>query len=117
MSTGWSKEHGLRLDGDAYRQLQEQVLKRGGWRCQNCGNMRGLQCTTSSFEVTLARMPSTTSITLCQSCHGSIHNSKALWAHKIGKGGDRGKLFSYGYEHQQSRALKHIDEAVRADDR
>ena len=78
MSKELPKGRRLRLDANAYRQLHRQVLERDGWRCQNCGSMRGLQAHHSKFRSQAGDDAEHNLITLCQACHGSIHNSRAL---------------------------------------
>ncbi|HKS74241.1 MAG TPA: HNH endonuclease signature motif containing protein [Terriglobales bacterium] len=37
MTTLFPKRPRIQLDPDAYERLRQQVLRRDGWRCQNCG--------------------------------------------------------------------------------
>jgi hypothetical protein len=37
-----------RLDPLSYESLRQQILRRDGWRCQSCGTMSNLECTTGS---------------------------------------------------------------------
>jgi 5-methylcytosine-specific restriction endonuclease McrA len=40
----------LRLDPTSHKSLQQQVLRRDGWRCQYCGTMSNLEVHHKQFR-------------------------------------------------------------------
>ncbi len=65
-----------RLDPESYRKLCRQVLKRDGWRCQNCGRLTNLQAHHVQPRSALGADTEGNLITLCASCHQAIHLHK-----------------------------------------
>jgi len=63
----------LRLGPRAYRRLCHQVLKRDGWRCQNCGRLVELQVHHIRPRSGLGDDAKQNLITLCVECHQKIH--------------------------------------------
>jgi len=67
------KQPRLRLQPDAYEDLRQQVLRRDAWRCQSCGSMSNLEVHHQEFRSQGGVDSEKNLITLCSSCHGSIH--------------------------------------------
>jgi 5-methylcytosine-specific restriction endonuclease McrA len=67
------KQPRLRLTPDDYGVLRNQVLKRDGWRCQDCGAMKDLQVHHIKRRSQLGGDVAQNLITLCASCHGKRH--------------------------------------------
>ena len=70
MSPGPSR---LRLDPESYEALRQQVLRRDGWRCQSCGTMLNLEVHHKQFRSHSGHDSEENLITLCASCHASVH--------------------------------------------
>jgi 5-methylcytosine-specific restriction endonuclease McrA len=66
----------LRLDAASYKTLCQIVLKRDGWRCQNCGNPADLQVHHICSRSSLGSDVEENLITLCATCHRQIHLHK-----------------------------------------
>jgi 5-methylcytosine-specific restriction endonuclease McrA len=64
----------LRLDSELYEQLRNQVLSRDGWRCQACGAMSNLEVHHKEFRSQAGHDSEENLITLCITCHGSVHH-------------------------------------------
>jgi 5-methylcytosine-specific restriction endonuclease McrA len=64
----------LRLDSNAYADLRQQVLERDGWRCQRCGSLGHLEVHHQQLRSRLGEDMEKNLITLCASCHRTIHN-------------------------------------------
>jgi 5-methylcytosine-specific restriction endonuclease McrA len=67
----------LRLDPDQYDHLCHQVLRRDGWRCQSCGTMSNLEVHHKEFRSQSGDDSEPNLITLCTTCHGSMHRRSA----------------------------------------
>ncbi len=65
----------VRLDADAYRQLHRQVLERDGWRCQFCGTLSNLEVHHQQFRGHSGADSEENLITLCVTCHATVHHS------------------------------------------
>ena len=63
----------VRLDTEAYRELQQQILRRDGWRCQVCGSMQNLQVHHLKFPSRSGEDAEPNLITLCADCHHRVH--------------------------------------------
>ena len=63
----------LRLDRDSYRELCQRVLKRDGWRCQQCGSSNSLQVHHMQPRSHLGGDVEENLITLCGACHRQVH--------------------------------------------
>jgi ATP-dependent DNA helicase RecQ len=63
----------LRLDQESYEALRQQVLRRDGWRCQSCGTMLNLEVHHMQFRSHSGHDSEENLITLCASCHASVH--------------------------------------------
>ena len=63
----------LRLDPIAYKNLQKEVLRRDGWRCQSCGTMSNLEVHHQWFRSHSGDDSELNLITLCTDCHASVH--------------------------------------------
>ncbi len=73
MTKAGPKQRPLRLDPEAYRQLQLQVLERDGWRCQNCGAMDRLEVHHLQFRSRSGDDNESNLITICHECHRAVH--------------------------------------------
>jgi len=67
------KQPRLRLNPEEYGVLRNQVLKRDGWRCQECGAMKDLQVHHIRPRSRLGGDVMQNLITLCGRCHGKRH--------------------------------------------
>jgi 5-methylcytosine-specific restriction endonuclease McrA len=72
MTATRQKQPRTQLAPDAYRELWLQVLKRDGWRCQECGALRDLQVHHVKPRSSLGDDAETNLITLCVNCHQEI---------------------------------------------
>jgi ATP-dependent DNA helicase RecQ len=63
----------LRLDPESYEALRQLVLRRDGWRCQSCGTMLNLEVHHKQFRSHSGHDSEENLITLCASCHTSVH--------------------------------------------
>ncbi len=73
MTRGRPKRRRVRLDPELYERLRNQVLRRDGWRCQSCGAMSTLEAHHKEFRSHSGDDSSQNLITLCASCHASVH--------------------------------------------
>ena len=67
------KQPRLRLDLELYERLREQVLRRDGWRCQNCGTRSNLEVHHQDFRSQGGDDSQENLITLCFVCHSLAH--------------------------------------------
>jgi 5-methylcytosine-specific restriction endonuclease McrA len=67
------KQPRVRLKPEDYGVLRNHVLKRDGWRCQDCGAMKDLQVHHIKSRSQLGGDVAQNLITLCASCHGKRH--------------------------------------------
>jgi 5-methylcytosine-specific restriction endonuclease McrA len=67
------KQPRIRLKPEDYGVLRNEVLKRDGWRCQDCGAMKDLQVHHIKRRSQLGGDVMQNLITLCASCHGKRH--------------------------------------------
>ena len=74
MKQSLRKTRVLRLDSEAYADLRQQVLERDGWRCQYCGSLEQLEVHHRELRSRLGQDTEENLITLCASCHRTIHN-------------------------------------------
>ena len=74
MSSIGQKSTPLRLDPQSYESLRQQVLRRDGWRCQGCGTMSNLEVHHKQFRSHSGPDTEENLITLCNTCHSSIHH-------------------------------------------
>ncbi len=70
------KKRRLRLNPEAYRRLQQQVLERDGWRCQMCGSTQNLEVHHIQFRSHSGCDVEQNLITLCAMCHSANHNQR-----------------------------------------
>jgi 5-methylcytosine-specific restriction endonuclease McrA len=63
----------LRLNPDSYRKVRSDVLRRDGWRCQNCGTSQCLQVHHIRSRSALGDDAAENLITLCAACHRQVH--------------------------------------------
>lgn len=75
-----SKRPRVRLHREKYLELHRSILKRDGWRCQNCGSRAGLEVHHITPRSRLGHDTEGNLITLCWKCHREIH-SKSLRMH------------------------------------
>jgi len=75
MNRGKPKRPPVRLATGAYEQLRLRVIKRDGWRCQNCGSSRNLHVYHQLFRSQAGDDSESNLITLCSSCHLNEHRS------------------------------------------
>ena len=66
----------LRLDPASYETLRQQVLYRDGWRCQSCGTMSNLEVHHQQFRSHSGDDSEENLITVCSTCHASVHRQK-----------------------------------------
>ena len=59
----------LKLNLEEYDLLRNEVLKRDGWRCQDCGAMKDLQVHHIKRRTQLGGDEAQNLITLCAGCH------------------------------------------------
>ena len=64
----------IKLQGEAYRQLCQQVLDRDGWRCQVCGSRTNLEVHHRQFRSRGGNDTEENLITMCSACHSKVHN-------------------------------------------
>jgi len=53
--------------------LRRAVLKRDGWRCQQCGTLRNLDVHHMRWRSALGDDAEANLITLCRNCHQLLH--------------------------------------------
>jgi 5-methylcytosine-specific restriction endonuclease McrA len=58
-----------------YAILRQLVLKRDGWRCQQCGSLRNLDVHHVRRRSALGDDAEANLITLCRGCHQILHSS------------------------------------------
>jgi 5-methylcytosine-specific restriction endonuclease McrA len=64
----------LRVAHELYEDMRQQVLRRDGWRCQNCGAMSNLEVHHKEFRSKAGDDSDENLITLCVRCHADIHD-------------------------------------------
>jgi 5-methylcytosine-specific restriction endonuclease McrA len=67
------KDRPLRLEQDEYQELRQKILRRDGWRCQNCGSMSNLEVHHREFRSQSGEDSEQNLITLCTFCHTHVH--------------------------------------------
>jgi len=73
MTTSSAKRPRIQLNPEAYQELCRQVLKRDGWRCQQCGSRTNLQVHHIQLRSQSGDDAEGNLITLCSECHDQIH--------------------------------------------
>jgi len=73
MRSASAKRPRVKLPGDAYHELHRRILRRDGWRCQECGSMTGLQVHHRKFRSQSGDDDEANLITLCGNCHRRAH--------------------------------------------
>ncbi len=63
----------LSLEANAYKKLVEEVLRRDGWQCQNCGRRTALQVHHLVSRAQEGDDAEGNLITLCAGCHRAAH--------------------------------------------
>ena len=74
MITSCPKQPRIQLDPEAYENLCQQVLRRDGWCCQNCGGQSNLHVHHIQLRSQLGDDTEENLITLCSECHHQIHS-------------------------------------------
>ena len=69
----------LKLDPKRYAILRKSVLKRDGWRCQECGAMENLHVHHIKRRSQLGDDATENLITLCSNCHSLFHGHAARY--------------------------------------
>jgi 5-methylcytosine-specific restriction endonuclease McrA len=67
------KQPRMRLEVVPYKQLRMRVLRRDGWRCQDCGVTTNLQVHHKQTRGRLGHDCAENLITLCVGCHERQH--------------------------------------------
>ena len=70
------KRRRLKLETKPYEQLQKQILRRDGWRCQGCGTRSNLEVHHKEFRSQSGDDSEQNLITLCVECHASCHRPR-----------------------------------------
>ena len=81
-----AKRPRVKLTGDDYEQLLLKVLRRDGWRCQNCGSLLNLQVHHQTLRSQGGPDSDLNLITLCSSCHSNEHKSRKESEPEAGQG-------------------------------
>ena len=68
----------LKLNPEEYLLVRNEVLKRDGWRCQECGQMKDLQVHNIMSRSQLGEDVAQNLITLCANCHRKRHGRQKL---------------------------------------
>ncbi len=68
-----TKNPRIQLDPKTYQQLCQRVLRRDGWRCQQCGSRTNLQVHHIRLRSRSGADTEENLITLCSGCHDEIH--------------------------------------------
>jgi 5-methylcytosine-specific restriction endonuclease McrA len=63
----------VRLSAKDYAKLRGETLRRDGWKCQLCGGMQNVEVHHKKFRSQSGEDAEENLITLCHSCHTSIH--------------------------------------------
>jgi 5-methylcytosine-specific restriction endonuclease McrA len=63
----------LRLSREAYDRLRHAVLKRDGWRCQQCGRRTNLEVHHLQHRSQQGDDAEQNLLTLCADCHARHH--------------------------------------------
>jgi 5-methylcytosine-specific restriction endonuclease McrA len=69
------KERRLRLEDDDYRELRKEILRRDGWKCQECGSMKSLEVHHQRFRSQSGEDTEENLIALCAECHSRAHRA------------------------------------------
>ena len=64
----------IQLIPEVYQKLCRQVLRRDGWRCQQCGRRTNLQVHHMQLRSQSGDDAEENLITLCSDCHEWIHS-------------------------------------------
>lgn len=75
----------VRLNHSEYAALRLSVMKRDGWRCQQCGTREHLEVHHVGFRSRSGSDVPDNLLTLCSSCHRGVHEHKTL--HLVGPHG------------------------------
>jgi 5-methylcytosine-specific restriction endonuclease McrA len=67
------KQSRVRLDPELYERLRHEVLRRDGWRCQNCGSRSNLEVHHKEFRSQGGDDSEENLITFCVACHSLLH--------------------------------------------
>jgi len=64
----------VKLPPEAYKELCFTVFSRDGWKCRCCKRRSGLHCHHIVFRSQGGDDSTENLITLCSTCHDSVHN-------------------------------------------
>jgi 5-methylcytosine-specific restriction endonuclease McrA len=67
-----------RFTPELYEDLRQQVLRRDGWRCQNCGTMSNLEVHHKEFRSQAGDDSEENLVTFCARCHADLHEGTGL---------------------------------------
>jgi len=73
--SGRQRRPRFRMDPETYPRLRLEILKRDGWRCQNCGSMTNLDVHHMRRRSNLGNDAEDNLITLCRICHRLLHGT------------------------------------------
>ena len=76
MNRALPKRGRKRLAPEPYRSLRQEVLRRDGWRCQNCGGRSDLQVHHINARSHFGDDSEPNLITLCANCHRLVHQKQ-----------------------------------------
>jgi len=65
----------LQIDAESYERIRVQVLRRDGWRCQNCDSRLNLEVHHKEFRSQGGDDTEENLITFCSRCHARVHNA------------------------------------------
>ena len=71
----------LRQDAEAYARLRRKVLKRDGWKCQNCGSKEQLDVHHIIPRSRGGEDDERNLVTLCRTCHND-----SIWLRLLSNG-------------------------------
>ncbi len=71
-----SKQPRIRLKAGSYKKLRMRVLRRDGWRCQDCSAASNLQVHHKQTRGRFGHDCTENLITLCAGCHERRHERK-----------------------------------------
>ena len=76
MNRSLTKGTPTRLDAELYAALRLQILRRDGWKCQNCGLRDRLQIHHKKFRSHSGEDREENLVTLCAACHEFVHGRR-----------------------------------------
>jgi len=76
MKKALPRTRSARLKSADFNELRLEILRRDGWRCQFCGERKNLEVHHIQFRSHLGADCEANLVTLCASCHMSIHQRR-----------------------------------------